>query len=113
MRLKLLIFLVALFVPPVNPASASESGSVRGLLADHCIDCHRVPGFAEEAAAPQIGAPDFQSIADDPTTYTTERLARFLRQPHFPMRRFVLSERDIQRLVAFIEGLRSGPASAQ
>lgn len=97
-------------------AGASQAGeprSVKGLISEHCIECHRVPGFAVEAPTPEIGATDFQSIADNPKVYTTERLVTFLRQPHFPMRQLILSDSDIRRLVAFIESLKNGPASAQ
>lgn len=87
--------------------------TARSIIAEHCIECHRVPGFAEEARSPDLQATDFQVIADDRDTYTTERLATFLRQPHFPMREFTLSESDIQKLIAFIEGLRMGPAGMQ
>lgn len=97
-------------------ASSSQAGdprSVKGLISEHCIECHRVPGLAEEAPTAEVRAPDFQSIADNPKVYTTERLVTFLRQPHFPMRQLILSESDIRRLVAFIESLKNGPSSAQ
>jgi mono/diheme cytochrome c family protein len=94
-------------------AQAAGPATARSIVAEHCIECHRVPGFAEEARNPDIKAPDFQVIADDRKTYTTQRLVRFLRKPHFPMREFVFSESDIQNLVAFIEGLRTGPEGAQ
>lgn len=96
-----------------SASQATEPRSVKGLISEHCIECHRVPGFAEEAPTPDINAPDFQTIADNPKIYTTERLVAFLRRPHFPMRQLILSESDIRRLVAFIEGLTNGPSSAQ
>lgn len=88
-------------------AVAQSDYTAKGIIAEHCIECHRVPSFAEEAGNPSVVAPDFQAIADDDETYTTQRLVRFLRQPHFPMRRVWLSDSDIQRIVAFIEGLRA------
>ena len=87
---------------------ASDQKSARSIIAEHCIECHRVPGFAEEARNPHIKAPDFQAIADDRKTYTTKRLHAFLRQPHFPMRALILSESDIQKLINYIRGLRTG-----
>ena len=108
------ILLSCMFLVPLTTVShATSDRSVRSLIAEYCIECHRVPGFVEEAPAPQLNAPDFQTIADAPETYTTSRLAAFLRQPHFPMRQLILSESDIQRVIAFIEALRSGPASAR
>lgn len=92
---------------------AADVNTASGIIAEHCIECHRVPGFAEEARSPDMQATDFQTIADGRDTYTTERLVTFLRRPHFPMREFILSESDIQKLVAFIEGLRMGPAGVQ
>lgn len=107
-----LLAFAIMFVGSVVP-QAGDVYTARGIIAEHCIECHRVPGFAEEAPSPDIQATDFQVIADDRDTYTTERLAAFLRQPHFPMREFILSESDIQKLIAFIEGLRVGPAGVQ
>jgi len=95
----------------VSPAA--DAYTARAIIVEHCIECHRVPGFAEEARNPSVAAPDFQAIADDRKTYTTQRLQTFLRRPHFPMREFILSESDIQKLIAFIEGLRAGPAGTQ
>lgn len=86
---------------------ASDQNGAKSIIAEHCIECHRVPGFAEEARNPAIAAPDFQTIADDRKTYTTERLHAFLRQPHFPMRALTLSESDIQSLVNYIRGLKA------
>lgn len=91
----------------VASAVAQPPRTARSIIVEHCIECHRVPGFAEEAGNPSVVAPDFQEIADDDETYTTQRLVRFLRQPHFPMRRVWLSESDIQRIIGFIEGLRA------
>lgn len=94
-------------------AKAADTHTATSIIAEHCIECHRVPGFAEEARNPAVVAPDFQTIANDRKTYTTQRLQAFLRDPHFPMRQFTLSESDIRNLIAFIEGLRVGPAGAQ
>lgn len=94
-------------------SEAADAYTARAIITEHCIECHRVPGFAEEARTPAVAAPDFQAIANDRKTYTTQRLRTFLRSPHFPMRQFTLSESDIQKLVAFIEGLRVGPSGVQ
>lgn len=89
------------------PVAAQNRSGAKEIIAEHCIECHRVPGFLEEARVPDIIAPDFQAIADDPKTYTTQRLVRFLQDPHFPMRRAALSESEIQRIIGFISDLRS------
>ncbi len=103
----------ALIVAGSADSQAADTSTAQAIIAEHCIECHRVPGFAEERRSPENTAPDFQTIANDRKNYTTGRLAAFLRRPHFPMRQFILSESDIRRLIAFIEGLRVGPAGAQ
>jgi len=90
-------------------AYAEDPKPIRGIIAEHCIDCHQVPGFLEENRTPQIGAPDFQEIANNPKIYTRQRLESFLRQPHFPMRQFKSSRSDIQNIIGFIENLRTKP----
>jgi len=92
-----------------SPTFAGDPSSVRGVIAEHCIECHRVPGFLDAPRSPEIGAPDFADIAQDRKIYTTKRLKAFLRQPHFPMRQFTLSDRDIDNILAFIFALRNPP----
>ena len=74
----------------------------------------RARSASRTLAAADTGAKNgaLQAIADDRKTYTRERLAAFLRQPHFPMRKFVLSESDIRNIIGFIEGL-GGPPQTQ
>ncbi len=74
-------------------------------MVEHCIGCHEAPGYDRGDPA-TIEVPSFQVIADDPRTYTPERLRAFLIQPHWPMTRFRLSPRDIDNLIAFIDALR-------
>jgi len=92
-----------------GPAWAGDPRAPRGLIAEHCIECHRVPGLLDTARSPEIGAPDFGEIARDRKTYTAERLRTFLRKPHFPMRQFTMSESDIDNIVAFIFAIREPP----
>jgi len=94
-------------------AQAAQPYTARNIIAEYCIECHHVPGFIAVARNPEIGAPDFQAIADERKTYTRERLTTFLRRSHFPMREFILTESDIQKLMAFIEGLRGRPDGRQ
>ena len=106
----LIILLTACIAAALSQLALAETPpSARAIIAEHCIECHRVPGFALEGYNPAVNAPDFQAMADDRKTYTSERLVAFLRKPHFPMRRVALSDGDILRLVAFIEGLRRAP----
>jgi hypothetical protein len=66
-----------------------------------------VPDFLEEAPNPDLKAVDFQAIANDPKTYTADRLVRFLERPHFPMSRIPLSDSEIRSIIAFIGNLKS------
>ena len=90
------------------PALAEgDPDAAKGLITEHCVDCHEVPGYSGEDVSPVVNAPAFAAIAGKPETYTPERLRAFLGQPHWPMGRFVLSKRDIDNLIAFIESLES------
>jgi len=104
--------IIAILALPVftQHAKSEDSKSIREVLAEHCIECHRIPGLMEENREPEIGAPDFQEISDNPKLYTRQRLESFLSEPHFPMRRFVLSKSDIQNIITFIDNIRSQPA---
>ena len=86
---------------------AEEQKPTRVIIAEHCVDCHRVPGFMEENRTPQIAAPDFQKIANNPKMYSRQRLESFLQEPHYPMRQIKLSKSEIQNIIAFIENLRT------
>jgi len=66
---------------------------------------HMTNNLATEEVA-ELGAPPFVSIANDPQTYDPKELQARLRQPHWPMQQFVLSERDVDNLLAFIASLR-------
>jgi mono/diheme cytochrome c family protein len=92
-----------------GPAWAGDPRAPRGMIAEHCVECHRVPGFLDSARSPEIGAPDFEEIARDRKTYTAERLKAFLRKPHFPMRQFTMSESDVDNIVTFIFAIREPP----
>jgi mono/diheme cytochrome c family protein len=88
------------------PARAvGDPDQAKGIVVEHCVACHAVPGYDHEGLS-TVEAPSFQAIADAPQKYTPERLRQFLIQPHWPMTQFRLSARDIEDLLAFIEGLR-------
>lgn len=91
---------------PTDSALA-DANSVRGIIAEHCIGCHQVPGFPQDRHSRSLTAPGFVEIANNPDVYSHERLQKFLARPHFPMRQFTLSQRNIQDLIAFIKSLKS------
>lgn len=98
----------ALLLAPMSTSTyaAGDPNAARGIVADHCVACHEVPGYTPRHGKASVNAPPFQSIADRPSVYTAERLHRFLGRPHFPMTKFNLSPSDVDNLVAFIESLR-------
>lgn len=90
-----------------SASAAGDANQAKGIIAEHCADCHAVPGYGE-GGGPAIEAPPLQAFAVDPTTYTEERLRASLRQPHWPMGQFRLSATDIENILAFIAQLRDG-----
>jgi mono/diheme cytochrome c family protein len=101
---------VALCIVMLGPAAVEAAGdpdAARPVVAEHCTACHEVPGYASRYGRAAVNAPPFQSIADRQDVYTQARPEAFLRQPHFPMTRFILSRSDIDNIVAFIQGLRA------
>ncbi len=105
--IKLLPILVAAFALAVagSARAAGDANQAKGIIAEHCADCHAVPGYGE-GGSPALEAPPLQVFADDPTTYSEDRLRSSLRQPHWPMGQFRLSARDIDNILAFIAELR-------
>ncbi len=92
----------ALASPAVKAAGDAEKA--KGLIAEHCSECHAVPGYNAEGL-PTLEAPSFQAIADDPATYTEARLRAYLLQPHWPMGQFQLSSSNIDNIIAYIRSL--------
>jgi mono/diheme cytochrome c family protein len=88
-----------------QPAAAANPNSVKGLVADHCSKCHWVTPYSKSGLKSLL-APPFKEMANHPKVYTDARLRTFLRRPHYPMAGEILSNRDIDNLIAFIHGLR-------
>lgn len=84
---------------------AGDANAAKGLIADKCSRCHKIPPYST-AGHPSLSAPPFKEIANAPKLYTEQRLRAFLRRPHYPMRGFILSRRDIDNILAFIENQR-------
>ena len=105
--LKGALVVAALAALPVVPVrAAGNPDAARGIVADHCSVCHQVPGFPMSGTHSKLMAPPFRTIANQPAVYPEESLRSFLRRPHYPMTKFVLSPSDIDNLIAFIESLR-------
>ncbi len=89
-------------------SAAGDADAAKGLIVEHCIECHAVPGYGAESL-PTVDAPSFDAIAAAPETYTPARLRSFLQKPHWPMGQFRLSPKDIDNVLAFIEATRPVP----
>lgn len=102
-----LIILLTCLLPAFAAAARAEGdpNAAKGLVVEHCIACHEVPGYGKDAGAPAMEAISFSDIARDRETYTTERLRSSLSRPHWPMGKYQLSPSDIDNIVAFIESL--------
>jgi mono/diheme cytochrome c family protein len=100
------MLLGAMSVLPAHAGAAGDANAAKGIVAEHCVACHEVPGYSSKAGAAELGAPPFATIANDPQHYDPKELENWLRRPHWPMQQFMLSDRDIDNLLAFIESLR-------
>jgi cytochrome c2 len=89
----------------ISASAAADPDAVRGLIADRCTSCHEVPGYKARWKRADVNAPSFETIAKSPDVYSPDRLRAFLQKPHWPMTQFILSPRDIDNIVAFIEQL--------
>ncbi len=92
-----------------DPASgAGDPKAIRGLLKERCALCHDIPGLSSSRRTPSVPAPSFMAIANNPDMYPRERVRKWLRAPHWPMAGFILSQRDIENVLAFLDTLREG-----
>lgn len=100
------LLVISALLPAAAAQAAGDPNAAKGLIVEHCLSCHDVPGYQSSQPAPALDMPSFQAFADDPDRYTEERLRTFLRRPHWPMTQFRLSKSDIDNILAFIESLR-------
>lgn len=103
MRAKLLSAVLSLAAVPA--LAAGDPDAARGLVVEHCADCHAVPG--QNPPATGLEAPAFAAIANDRADYTEERLRASLQKPHWPMTGFILSPSDIDDIIAYLATLRT------
>ncbi len=105
--IKAAVFAIATVLVTAQTASGQgDADAAKGLLVEHCANCHAIPGYDKEVS-PAVKAQSFQEIAADPTAYSDERLRKSLRQPHWPMAQFRLSAKDIDNILAYVAALRS------
>lgn len=77
----------------------------RDFAFDNCRPCH-VVGPDQRSATRFSDAPDFQSIANMPST-TPASLIVWLTNPHPTMPSLVLSPQEVSDVIAYIESLRT------
>lgn len=101
------VLLLVVLILPIRVAAKGDADAAKGIVVEHCVACHEVPGYASKTGTAQLDVPPFTTIANDPERYDREKLKAWLRQPHWPMHQLILSPRDVENLLAFIEGLQS------
>jgi mono/diheme cytochrome c family protein len=105
MRAKLLSAVLSLAAVPA--LAAGDPDAARGLVVEHCADCHVIPGYSQSPPATGLEAPAFEAIANDRAVYSEERLRASLQKPHWPMTGFILSPSDIDDIIAYLATLRT------
>lgn len=75
----------------------------RDFVRETCIECHDVERDDDEMAA--FYGPAFVDVANHTTTTETS-LRVFLRTPHFEMPNFILTDRELDDVVAYILSLK-------
>jgi mono/diheme cytochrome c family protein len=92
------------------PAGAAEIvGDARagGQLARYwCAGCHVVANDQQRPAV--AGVPPFRTLANDPQV-TEYRIRMFLITPHTIMPNFMLTRRETDDIVAYIQSLKDKP----
>ena len=89
-------------------ASLGDGPAGHELAEKICADCHIIaPGGKPRRL---VGAPDFPVLALDPRV-SDFRIRAFLRTPHQIMPNFVLSDEDLDDLIAYILSLKPKPTN--
>lgn len=105
-RIALGIWIVLGLAAAAAALAGGSPDAARPIISENCVNCHDVPGIQAKYGRAEVNAPPFQSIADQPDTYTPDQIRQFLQHPHYPMAKFVLSSSDIDNIIAFIQSLR-------
>ena len=87
-------------------AQSDEREPVPVVIVERCAGCHIMSEFHDDDTG--TDAPRFSEIMAQPDVYSADRLKRYLANPHWPMSQFVLSPKDIDRVVAYLR--REAPA---
>lgn len=94
---------------PLSSQAAGIPAPVEGkkLAQMECLQCHVIENVVDKSTTPLSPgqAPHFHSIALDPKM-TTEKIRATLKLPHGEMANILLTEKDIDHLIMYIEGMR-------
>jgi len=75
----------------------------RGLALEACVECHEIERGEREGKLPD--PPAFQNLADDPAM-TPLALRVFLTTPHINMPGLILTDAEVDDLIAYIHSLK-------
>lgn len=92
-----------------RPAFAQLVKEGQALAERLCVSCHAMDG--RPGAVVPAGVPSLRGIANTPGQ-TGERIRGLLRNPHPPMPDVNLSYPEIDRLLAYLESIRTPSSSA-
>jgi len=101
-----ILILAVLLLVKLHRASGTvppEASRGRQLAVAWCQECHAINGDA--APSPKIGVPEFQKIANMPST-TALSLKVFLRSSHTNMPNVIVQPGDADDIVQYILGLK-------
>ena len=104
MRATLLSALLGLSAVPA--LAAGDPDAARGLVVEHCADCHAIPGYSDSPPETGLEAPAFEAMANESTAHAEERTRDFLQKPHWPRTGLILSPSDIDNIIAYLATLR-------
>ena len=86
---------------PSTASAGNEDG--KALAQRYCVKCHEIaPGVKPETPI-NPEAPSFVTIAGDPKTYPTKKLAAVLKGPHAKMEPHAFTAIERQNLIAYIK----------
>ncbi|MEP3045572.1 MAG: c-type cytochrome [Roseibium sp.] len=101
----MVLFALSLSALPgaVGSAQAADTAAGKALARQWCSSCHLVS--EEQSSASSVSLPSFFDIAEDPS-WTTEKLATFLADPHPKMPNMTLGNFEIANLASYISSLK-------
>ena len=105
-RLPGLMAILILSIVATNPAMAVELGSPgpgEAIALEICSDCHIVSD--RQVRFHIFGLPSFSEIANDPKR-TEFWIRTFMRTPHFEMPNYMLSDQQVDNLIAYFRTLK-------